>query len=710
MGVSHRPVLTALAATLALTVLMPVAPPVGSGPVKVRASETTRAVDGDEVFDLPADTTHVEVHWTDNPDAVLTLAFSADGSSFLEPITVRADDDADEGPDTPATRSDPESYGPIITAAAMRAVRVTADRSLPRVTVLALNARNDVTVPVSTRTSASSPIPAIISRAGWGADETIRFDPLGDERWSHAYYPLQKLVVHHTAGANNDPNPAATVRAIYYFHAVTRDFGDIGYQYLIDEAGRVYEGRQSGDYWNGATPTADNGSGLIVEGAHAKYFNPGSMAVAVLGDFTTRPPTAAARASLERMLAWAVSTFGINPLGTSTYVNPVTGLTMTTANISGHRTYWNTACPGQYLNALLPAIRTNVAALANSWPTDIYNPPRTLTFSPGTYVGRKFNLSGTVTASRAYTLSATSSAPTGQRNTIPNQSGDWYYITAGVWAGYWIQGSAATTLGPARTPMTSESYPYARPLSLAAGTYTGRRFSSTGTVTASKTATLGASSRTWTVQRSTIPNQPGTWYSVTAGLWDGYWIPQSAATTLGDPAAPWPEPIAQYSPPATVYLAPGTYTGRRFNAYGMVSQSLTYTVSSAAQVPVATVRTIPNQPGTWYYVTSGVWDAYWLPQTTGVSLQAPPAWPPPTATYDPPATLSFAAGTYVGRKFDVYGTVIASKSYTLASASTAPTSEYRTIPTQSGSWYYITAGVWAGYWIQESAGTTLSGP
>ena len=56
--------------------------------------------------------------------------------------------------------------------------------------------------------------PSIVSRAQWGADESYRFDSSGKEVWPPAFSPTQKLIVHHTAGQNDDPNPASTVRAI----------------------------------------------------------------------------------------------------------------------------------------------------------------------------------------------------------------------------------------------------------------------------------------------------------------------------------------------------------------------------------------------------------------------------------------------------------------------------------------------------------------
>ena len=90
------------------------------------------------------------------------------------------------------------------------------------------------------------PRPLYRSRAGWGADESLRFGPDGTESFPTAFFDVQTLTVHHTVTINSDPDPAATVRAIYFFHAVTEDFGDIGYHLLIDQHGTVYEGRYSG--------------------------------------------------------------------------------------------------------------------------------------------------------------------------------------------------------------------------------------------------------------------------------------------------------------------------------------------------------------------------------------------------------------------------------------------------------------------------------
>jgi len=106
---------------------------------------------------------------------------------------------------------------------------------------------------------------------------------------------MQVAIVHHTAGRNNDPNPAATIRAIYWAKAISRGYGDIGYNFLIDEAGHIYEGRHSRDYAPGESPTGEDLAGNIVRGVHARDHNIGTVGIALLGNFQKRQPTAAAR-------------------------------------------------------------------------------------------------------------------------------------------------------------------------------------------------------------------------------------------------------------------------------------------------------------------------------------------------------------------------------------------------------------------------------
>ena len=86
------------------------------------------------------------------------------------------------------------------------------------------------------------PTPAIVTRAQWGADESIRDNHIVG--WA----PFRKIVVHHTASPNGVKDPAATVRFGYELHVVGRGFTDIGYNFLISPDGQIFEGRRARKY------------------------------------------------------------------------------------------------------------------------------------------------------------------------------------------------------------------------------------------------------------------------------------------------------------------------------------------------------------------------------------------------------------------------------------------------------------------------------
>lgn len=217
-------------------------------------------------------------------------------------------------------------------------------------------AMNTTVAPGTSRAMASS---GVITREDWGADESLRYAQ-GSEVWPPAYYPAQVLTVHHTATRNGDTDPAATVRAIYRYHAIDQGWGDIGYHFLIDEQGRVYEGRYSGEDLD---PAHEAATGNIVTAAHVGGWNSGNLGVALLGNLRTRQPTTAARSSLESVLADLAERHGLDPLARTDYVNPITAATKNVAVISGHRDWESTECPGTTFYKQLPSVRTNVEAL-----------------------------------------------------------------------------------------------------------------------------------------------------------------------------------------------------------------------------------------------------------------------------------------------------------------------------------------------------------
>ncbi len=350
--------------------------------VRMVAREVRAPVDRSRTLDLPITATHVALHWRGAPAARVRVAFSRDSAHFGSSLPVERDEVGEQ-------RRNGETYGSVMTAPGASAVRVTTDRPLARLSVLALASGERV---VRHRweiggdgASATVDQPGVISRAGWGADESLRFDSTGKETWPPEFHPVQKLIVHHTATRNADPDPAATIRSIYYYHAITQGWGDIGYNFLVDESGRVYEGRYSRPYAAGEMPTGEDLAGNGVTGAHAQGFNSGTVGVALLGTLTSQDATPAARDALERFLAWEGDRHGIDPQGSSLYVNPVNGTQKIFPNIAGHRDVNATECPGAVFYDSLPALRAAVAArIAGGGQADTTPPgvPAGLTATP----------------------------------------------------------------------------------------------------------------------------------------------------------------------------------------------------------------------------------------------------------------------------------------------------------------------------------------
>jgi uncharacterized repeat protein (TIGR01451 family) len=349
---SRSPLLVAALAGVALGLLPAAASANPSGPTVAR--EVSSPVAHRKTFELKHPSTYVALHWRGPRSPVPRWAFSRDGRHFEPASSVQLDE-------VGAQRRGDEVFGSLAPSRGVQAVRVWTTRRLSRVSLLTLRDEG-ASLPLGASSASHVPQPTVISRQGWGADESLRFDSTGKETWPPTFWPIQKLIVHHTATANDDPDPAATIRSIYYYHAVTQGWGDIGYNFLIDESGNVYEGRHSRTYAPGESPTGEDLGGNGVTGAHAQGFNSGTVGIALLGTLTNRDATPQAHDALERLLAWKAERHGIDPLGSSLYTNPVTGAQSTFPNISGHRDVAATECPGGSFYATLPATRSAVAA------------------------------------------------------------------------------------------------------------------------------------------------------------------------------------------------------------------------------------------------------------------------------------------------------------------------------------------------------------
>ncbi|MFH0776105.1 MAG: N-acetylmuramoyl-L-alanine amidase [Patescibacteria group bacterium] len=176
----------------------------------------------------------------------------------------------------------------------------------------------------------------------------------GEElQWPRTYSTeIKKIIVHHSAESgekdlNGDnkfdkEDAEIIVQAIYYYHARTRGWGDIGYNFLIDPLGNIYEGRSGGDY---------------VVGGHTYCANTNTIGVAFIGNFQNEIPSEEALESGARLLG-DLSNFYDLPLDQFSDFHG-----KNTRNLIGHRDYGATACPGQKLYDYLPSL----AAEAMTW-------------------------------------------------------------------------------------------------------------------------------------------------------------------------------------------------------------------------------------------------------------------------------------------------------------------------------------------------------
>lgn len=198
------------------------------------------------------------------------------------------------------------------------------------------------------------PQPPITSRAGWGADESISPEEPG-------YLPggrIKAVVVHHTAESNTYTceQAPAVVRGIHAYHVKQLGWKDIGYNFIVDKCGTVYEGRKGG---------VDQ----PVQGAHAYGFNAETTGVSVLGTYTDVAPSQAAMTSVARIAAWKLGQYGVDPAGTTTLTAGdsgrnysgktwAKGAQLPSPTIHGHRDGYNTQCPGNTFYNQLGTIRS----------------------------------------------------------------------------------------------------------------------------------------------------------------------------------------------------------------------------------------------------------------------------------------------------------------------------------------------------------------
>lgn len=243
--------------------------------------------------------------------------------------------------------------------------------------------------------------PALVQRSDWGA-----LPPTN--KWPPAYTPASHIIIHHSGtGASSDW--AAQVRALWYYDTYVRGWGDIGYNYLIDPNGTIYEGRAGGP---------------DVAGSHTYPFNYGSVGIALLGNYQYATPPQPMLDSLTKLLAWQTQRNGVDPQGSADF----NATLACGAAVNGNRPniapasdyafsgcaqdFNNTVSPGQNMTAALHDLRKNVAAALPAYSATFLShdaPPQMIT-------GATYNINLTARNSGSNTWQAAALTPTLPQN------------------------------------------------------------------------------------------------------------------------------------------------------------------------------------------------------------------------------------------------------------------------------------------------------
>ena len=194
------------------------------------------------------------------------------------------------------------------------------------------------------------PSALVTTREEWGANPAYL-------NWRPNYVPADHVIVHHTAGTNDytpEQSPSI-VRGIYYYHAVVLGWGDIGYNFLVDKYGQVFEGRYG---------TLDSDPGTMVVGGHAYGANTGTMGISMMGNYSSTDPSEIQIERVGQMAGWFLGRAGVvDAYGSSRFTFRATqkyrrGQTIDLDVISAHRDVGYTTCPGDAGYSMMDPIRS----------------------------------------------------------------------------------------------------------------------------------------------------------------------------------------------------------------------------------------------------------------------------------------------------------------------------------------------------------------
>lgn len=218
--------------------------------------------------------------------------------------------------------------------------------------------------------------PTIVTRSGWcgGAAPCTSVNAA----YTVTYITATHTVIHHGASPDTYTDGQAVVRSYWNYHVNTLGWADIGYNYLVDKFGTLYQGRH-----NPSLPSSD------VKGAHAGNANGGSIGINFLGNLDVTLATTAQLAKVDQLLGWWYDHRGFDPTTSASMTTQAYGVQVK-PRITGHRDIGSTTCPGDDLHARLPAMRLSVKAVIDACFDNI---------APTTSVSAPASVTGNFTAS-----------------------------------------------------------------------------------------------------------------------------------------------------------------------------------------------------------------------------------------------------------------------------------------------------------------------
>lgn len=271
-------------------------------------------------------------------------------------------------------------------------------------------------------TPSYTPRPPIIMRSAWGAAAggTCSSPLTGSS--------TRGVVVHHTAGSNSysKADAAKIVRGVQAYHVKGHDWCDIGYNFLVDKYGQIFEGRKGGI--DRSVRAAHSGNGEV---------NTYAMGVSLMGNYDKVQPSAALKTSVVKLVGWRMGTNYMKAKGTY----KVAEKNLTLNLIAGHRNVVGTACPGKYVYAWLSAkggLRDRVETYISHYRSDIRTRAAALgpAFTGPVYIGEAAVTGGRLTRfGKGYMLAKTGVGAT------------FLSFAAGFQSTYWGLGAVKSPLG-----------------------------------------------------------------------------------------------------------------------------------------------------------------------------------------------------------------------------------------------------------------------